>query len=203
MGRELRRVPANWNHPKYGEQRTNRDSIYYCRAANHHRGDEQYMSLFDRSYKKAATDWIAEFTDWHVNGKKESDICEYYWEYAGAPPEAEMYVSYDPDDESVCTWYQLYETISEGTPATPPFEKPEDLIEYLCTKGDFWQQSDQREGRIDSFRGKNYSREAATEMVLGGGYAPSFVMINGRLIDGPAAMAELKANSSTDSHAAS
>jgi hypothetical protein len=71
--------------------------------------------------------------------------------------------------------WQVWETVSEGSPVTPVFATADELIEYLCTKGDAWCQKG---------RGAPPSREAAIAFVTGG-YAPSFVMTgDGRLLRG-------------------
>ena len=69
------------------------------------------------------------------------------------------------------TWYQMYETVSEGTPETPAFETKEELVDYLVEHGDFSYQ------RSPEIFGKP-SREAAKAFV-DQGYAPSMVMSRG------------------------
>jgi hypothetical protein len=171
MGREVRLVPHNWQHPTYGEHAKNNKSIYYMRAAteSRNRQKDSYIPLDDKNYHVAATEWIEGFIDWHVNGNKDSNLSENYWEYAGNPPSEDFYVPYKKED---ATWYQLYETVSEGTPVSPPFATKEGLIEYLCTKGDFWQQT-APEKFGDVFT--PYSIEAA-EYLVNGGYSPSLII---------------------------
>ena len=36
------------------------------------------------------------------------------------------------------TAYQMYETVSEGTPLTPPCESKGAVVNYLVEHGDFW-----------------------------------------------------------------
>jgi len=68
------------------------------------------------------------------------------------------------------TWFQAYETVSEGTPVTPPFATQEELIDYLATRGDFW----------DQHRGEGpWPRENARKFVLGSGWAPSMIVTTG------------------------
>ena len=64
------------------------------------------------------------------------------------------------------TWYQVYQTISEGTPVTPAFSNKEELIEYLVEHGDYW---DQRRGH------GGWDRVAA-EQFVDRGYAPSMII---------------------------
>ncbi len=128
MGREIRMVPLNWEHPQ--EKR--------------HNGETHYKPMFDELYSQAVAEWKAKFSEWEA-GKRESyfDAADYpegieFWEWDGMPPEREMYRTY-ADQEA--TWVQVYETVSEGTPVTPPFATREELIEYLVKNGDFWDQS--------------------------------------------------------------
>lgn len=128
MGREIRRVIPNWEHPK--------------------REDGSYQPMYNETYKEAADDWIHNFLLWqkgeHPDQLKYQDeneiLNEYYWEWAGMPPHKKYYKYYLPETEQEKTWYQAYETVSEGTPVTPPFATKEELIDYLVDHGDFWDQ---------------------------------------------------------------
>ena len=168
MGREVRMVPPNWEHP-----RTNRY------------GEEGYQPMYDKPYKQAAKEWMDECLLWH-KGEHPSQMsewaadCEYYWEYDGNPPDKEYYL---PELTEEPTWYQVYETVSEGTPVSPPFATKEELVDYLVENGDFW---DQRRGHSGP------TREAA-EAFVGMGWAPSFVgTVGGGIVSGVDACAELK-----------
>lgn len=143
MGREVRRVPENWEHPKEGR--------YNYRLGRH---EEVFKPLFDRDYDSESREWVEGCIAWsrgeHEDQEKYENAPEfkYYWEYAGNPPDSNDHVPYDRDDESLCTWWQAYETVSEGTPVSPPFATAEELIDYLSTHGDFWEQSRaEEEGR--------------------------------------------------------
>jgi len=174
MGREIRKVPPNWEHPTYGEAFGNRDNIYYSRACGmqHCRGERDFISLYDQSHEDAAQEWIDNFIDWHVKGNIESEYSKYYWEYAGSPPEADYYRLYKNEE---ATWFQVYETVSEGSPVSPPFATEEELIQYLHKNGDFWAQSRSQQPP---------SLEAATQFVKKDGWAPSFIVNNGVITEG-------------------
>lgn len=58
--------------------------------------------------------------------------------------------------------WQMWETVTEGSPQTPVFRKPEELVEYLVTNS-------------------GYSRSAATNFVMGSGWVPSGMMVNGKM----------------------
>ncbi len=143
MGREIRRVPPNWEHPK----------------------DEKgvYKVMFDRSYEAEKQEWIDGLLLW-LDGKHEYQPCEgEYWEYCGNPPDREYY--HEPWDESEATWYQAYENVSEGTPITPPFETKEKLIQFLCTEKDFWNQGPYSREAAERFVNGGY----VPSMVIAGG----------------------------------
>jgi hypothetical protein len=178
MGREIRRVPPNWKHP----EEPIRYSLGYQYPMNS--PGMQFVPLYNGDYRKEASEWLAECLRW-ANGKHErqspeheNSEYEFYWDYAGNPPSKENYVDYGGVEP---TWYQVYETVSEGTPVTPPFETKEELADYLVKNGDNW---DQRRGT------GGWSPEAAARFV-GSGYAPSMVVIPGRGIIEPRNMDKL------------
>jgi hypothetical protein len=106
MGRELRKVPKGWEHPK--------------------RDDGTYQPMFDESFKEAAQEWKDGFEEWKENPEHN---CE-YWEWDGDPPNREYYM---PDwTDKIRTHYQMYETTSEGTPISPVFDNIEDLAHWLA-----------------------------------------------------------------------
>jgi len=150
MGREIRHVIPNWEHP--------RDE----------KGD--YIPMYDSDYETKAQEWIAEFTAWenhtHPDWEKYGAEYSHYWEWDGDPPDRE---SYRPDKWTTeqATWIQMYETVSEGTPVSPAFATKEELIEYLVRYGDYW---DQKRGH------GGWLRENAEQFVQQG-YAPSFIMM--------------------------
>jgi len=74
--------------------------------------------------------------------------------------------------------YCLYETVSEGTPTTPVFEAPEELVNYLVDYGNFW--------------GEKYTRENAESLVDAGYSVGSFAVINGKMYNSSTEAADLK-----------
>ena len=46
----------------------------------------------------------------------------------------------DHPQDKEATWFQAWETVTEGTPVTPPFATTDELVDYLVTRGDFWDQ---------------------------------------------------------------
>jgi len=159
MGREVRIVPPNWDHPKM--------EIEWPQTK------AQLQPMFDRDYDEAKAEWIAEMNQWEA-GTHENLVGETpmttkkenpdYWEWAGPPPERAYYRTWKMEDAS---WVQVWETVSEGTPVSPPFETEDELIEYLVANGDFW---DQKRGD------KAWGRESATDFVKGSGWSPSMMI---------------------------
>jgi len=157
MGREIRRVIPNWEHPKkeYPNHRTRRM-------------EEGYQPLYDESYREAAAEWRKGFAGWE-GGERAAHFAEKgedyeFWDWDGMPPDKDYYrPEWKPEE---MTWFQVYETVSEGTPVTPPFATKEELVDYLVANGDFW---DQRRGD------GGWSRDNA-ESFVGLGYAPSLVV---------------------------
>lgn len=110
MGRELRRVPANWEHPKDNSGRP--------------------KPLRNGDYKTAANEWCAEFAAFRPD-----EFAAYYWEYAGRPPEEDEYMFPSPVDASTLTHFMMYENTTEGTPISPAFETVEELARWLADTG--------------------------------------------------------------------
>lgn len=141
MGREIRRLPPNWEHPK--------------------RSDGSYQPMYDSNYIEECEEWLKglyEFEEKKKLGALDAK-CQYYWEYWGGFPDEEYYHSYKAED---ATWFQLYETVSEGTPLTPPFATEDELIDYLVEHGDFWYK-------------KPFEREVAEKFVKRDQWAPSMI----------------------------
>lgn len=156
MGREIRRVIPNWEHPRY----TAEDAPFHDRIG-------AYKPLLDESYAAAKRDWLEGLAKWEA-GERPSywtagEHSEEFWEWDGQPPQRG---DFRPDwPEGSATWFQFYETVSEGTPLSPPFATENELIEWLSTHADFWGHGPR-------------SRESAERMVRSG-WAPSAVFVNG------------------------
>lgn len=89
----------------------------------------------------------------------------------------EVWKAYDPPTGE---GWQVWETVSEGSPITPVFPTAEALIEHLSTVGTEWDRTPGPGGRPP--RGP-WRREAA-EAFVRSGWAPSFVGIGGQLLMG-------------------
>jgi len=157
MGREIRRVPPNWEHPK--------------------KEDGGYIPLHEQTYKEACQQWRENFFKWEKTEraewlKEEGENVE-YWDVEGGPPSDDCYL---PEFTEEATWFQVYETVSEGTPVSPPFESAEELAIYLSENGDFWFQN-----HPAGFRTKPTLDQARKFVNVGWG--PSMLMANGKQFD--------------------
>lgn len=166
MGREIRRVIPHWEHPKSEPSQTWRRGRYVT--------EERYKPMFDESYTDALNEWQKNHELWEKH--EHPDQAEYpeetakhrhYAEWNGNAPDVEYYrPDWKPEE---ATWYQVYETVSEGTPVTPPFATKEELIEYLVENGDFWDQRRREDGNSSMECGP-WPREQAEAFVNGPGW---------------------------------
>ena len=147
MGREIRRVPANWEHPKNEAG--------------------QYQPMYDNDFDTRLAGWLAGYELWkkgeHPDQKDGAAEGSKYWDWEGSPPDPEYY---HPKWEQA-DWYQMYETVSEGTPVSPPFATKEELVNYLVQYGDFW----------DQHRGHGGWDRANAERFVQAEWAPSGIFI--------------------------
>ena len=134
MGREIRRVPPDWEHPRSSQG--------------------GYIPLYDKDFDTAAKKWEAEYDLWR-KGEHPDQADYYFWEY-DSPPDAESCRerSWTPEE---ATAYQIYETVSEGTPVSPVFPTKDDMRLWLLKQG--------------------YSEPTANAFIEGG-WVPSFVAFN-------------------------
>ena len=114
-----------------------------------------------------------------------------YWEYEGAPPSPEYY---RPDwTAEEMTWFQVYETVSEGTPVTPPFATQQEVVDYLVEYGDFGNQKRRSEGK-SFMRCTPWPQEEAQAFVFGSGWAPSMIISEGKVMIGTEGMLAMQEN---------
>ncbi len=122
MGREIRRVPADWQHPRYEDERN----------------AGEYRPLYDQTFEDAATEWCAGFDAWRNGIHKdqithpELTVGRRFWQWHGNPPDED---SYRPAFASEPTHYQIYETVSEGTPVSPVFVTLDAMVDWLVSQG--------------------------------------------------------------------
>jgi hypothetical protein len=105
MGREVRKVPKDWKHPR-------RDD-----------GRDGYQPLLE-GYTKAVKDWTA---------KVEKDGLQEAIDYFGGAPDRNRYMpEWTPEEAD---HLMMYEDTSEGTPISPAFKTPEELARWLADNG--------------------------------------------------------------------
>ena len=120
MSREIRKVPKGWEHPKNEEGR--------------------YIPLYGESFATAFNEWYDGLQRW-LNGTSEDYDDRFYTrdargytEYAGQSPDPERYRLQDwTEEEANC--FQIYQTVSEGTPVSPVFESLEEMEKWLIKQG--------------------------------------------------------------------
>lgn len=166
MGREIRKVPPRWQHP-----------------TREHHGRMSQQPMYDRRYEDAERDWLEACRKWHagedpLRAKRPNDDGSLmsYWEWAGNPPDREYHRPWKDED---ATWFQVWETVTEGTPVTPPFATREELVDYLAANGDFWDQQRRKEG-TSSIPCDPWPRANAERFVMGPGWAPSLIVADGK-----------------------
>lgn len=153
MGREVRRVPAHWQHPK---------------EYNSYRGEETYKPLYDANWRERAEQWDIDRAKWE-SGERPDYASEYaadfpFDQYEGQRPFSEDYMPSWPDAER--THLMMYEDTTEGTPISPAFETPEELARWLADNG------------ASSFGSSTATYEQWLP-ICKGGWAPSMVVSGG------------------------
>jgi hypothetical protein len=172
MGRKLRMVPADWQHP-----------------TQHTELGLRYVPLLGGSYAADVADWDEAARQWEAGFRenygagdkwvaKDADDQGSYAEYAGERPRAEEYMPDWPADQR--THFMMYEDTSEGTPISPALATPEELARWLADTG------------ASSFGSMTatYDQWLAT---IKRGWACGMVLENGRLASGVEALADLPA----------
>ncbi len=175
MGREVRMVPPDWQHP-----------THFVKGWRSENPELRFRPLHNASFAKRLAEWEEEkaawergevrdyaTNDWKPKNGDEGDSLE---EYYGRRPEA---VEYMPDfPAGTATHLMMYETTSEGTPISPAFATPEELARWLA------------DNNASAFGGTGASYEQWLN-VARGGWAPSMVMSAAGPQSGVAAMADI------------
>jgi len=172
MGREVRMVRADWQHPKYPDG---------------HSFAGRYVPLYEGGrYAERAAEWDEEFAQWQA-GFKRSYGTDQKWEardagdnmrfseWGGERPSPDDYMPDWPEAER--THLMMYEDTSEGTPISPAFATPEELARWLADNG------------ASSFGDMTATYEQWLH-VAKGGWAPSMVIDNGHMMSGVEAAAQ-------------
>lgn len=119
MSRSIRRVPGDWKHPTMP--------------------NGKFQPMFDIFYSDAVDDWNYNNELWskgeHPDQIQFESVKEYtsYDQYHSYP-DPSFYIQGNKDTFKR-THYQVYETVSEGTPKSPVFETEGQVKEWLLSIG--------------------------------------------------------------------
>ncbi|ENN86035.1 hypothetical protein RHSP_31711 [Rhizobium freirei PRF 81] len=113
MGREVRKVPENWDHPRYAEW-----NAPFPTAVG------RFIPMHNGGYEQAAADWLQK-----ANAEGLEEAIDYY----GDAPKKSDYMPSWPEEQR--THFMMYESTSEGTPISPAFSTPEELARWLADTG--------------------------------------------------------------------
>lgn len=124
MGRTIRRVPKDWEHPTDENGR--------------------YIPLLEGPYSQRLEGWLEGKEQWDRGFRKGYSTGEYipkedkhknmsYREWNGKCPDKADYMPEWEEEEK--THIQMYEDTSEGTPISPVMETPEELAHWLADNG--------------------------------------------------------------------
>jgi hypothetical protein len=162
MGREVRRVPENWEHPK--EQMDGFDGPFLA-----------YKALFPgERYQAAVDEWDAGRVEWEEGPRPDFTLKPKYAEmsyeeWAGQRPNIDNYMPNWPDEER--THLMMYENTSEGTPISPAFKTPEELARWLA------------DNNASAFGNSTATYEGWLRVACRG-WAPSMIIVGGVMVSG-------------------
>lgn len=157
MGREVRRVPADWQHPKHWVGGLNGLEERYKPLFP----GERYQPEVDE-WDEACAKWKAGWRPDYCTDPESRAMC--YEQWAGQRPHRDDYMPNWPAEQR--THLMMYEDTSEGTPISPAFKTPEELARWLT------------DNRASAF-GKDTASYEAWLRVARGGWAPSMVAVQG------------------------
>jgi hypothetical protein len=120
MGRQIRMVPPDWQHPPNDGTRGGRYKPLHYGAGGR--------------FESSAEEWLEGLDKWRAGERPDyagDDAPKYYWDWDGNPPSEEDYMLVGVPDEQ-CTHFMLYESTSEGTPVSPAFATLEEVASYAA-----------------------------------------------------------------------
>lgn len=127
MGRELRRVPADWEHPK--DESGHYIPLHGGSVSKRIAEWDEDAAQFEKGLRRKWTP-PGEPVEWVPRGETEYAT---YAEYAGERPDPADYMPDWSDAER--THVQMYEDTTEGTPISPVFATVEELARWLADTG--------------------------------------------------------------------
>lgn len=153
--------------------------------------------MYDRSFEGAWAEWLADFDRIRAGNLDDLErecyprgLADWIQDCLAPDP-----AYYRPWRDEEATWFQVWQTVSEGTPVSPPFATKEELIDYLAKHGDFWDQERCHQPDWQWLWGGTpgvsaWGRERA-ERFVNAEWAPSMVVMDDRVMDGTSAIAIL------------
>jgi len=125
MSREVRKVAADWQHPKLNDKLfvplLNGDRFLRDRQVY-----EENRRMWDLGMVRDpenAKEWIT---------RREAGICQTcFYQYYGNEPHQEQYMPVWTQDQA--THFMLYETLTLGTPLSPAFKTEEALADWCVS----------------------------------------------------------------------
>lgn len=173
MGREVRRVPKDWEHPKYTEEtETRRGQAGSYRALFEYADrtvDQKQWDIEVKQYEKGFLKSYKDGVEWEPRGPELRYTT--FEKYHGPRPSSANHMPKWADEER--THYQMYEDTSEGTPISPVMETPEELAQWLV------------DNNASSFGAMTATYEQWLS-ICKGGWAPSAVIVGGVMQSGVA-----------------
>ena len=138
---------------------------------------ETWQPMLNGDFAKEAADWDEQKAAWDRGERPDLFDADRYGdisfeEWHGERPQSEWYVPYDVNGD--LPWWQMYETVSEGTPVTPAFPSAEELIEHLATVGQTYEA-----GETDG----PWGHERARKFVLHERWFPSCIIRDGQVYE--------------------
>lgn len=126
MGYELRKVPASWEHPK--NEKGNYIPLFGGSYSKYSKHFDIRREMWNKGFDLSTNIIEGKIVNkWVPKDKDNTDSFEDWWDGEKRTP-----VDYMPDwTEAELTHFQMYENVTEGTPISPVFEKPEDLAHWL------------------------------------------------------------------------
>jgi hypothetical protein len=173
MGREVRRVPKDWQHPK--DDRGRFIPLRGGSVSDRQRRWDEESAQWERGYVRSFRAHDEDKSEWV---RKDPDLTYPFEEWDGKRPVAEDFMPDWPESER--THFQMYEDTSEGTPISPAFATPEELARWLA------------DNNASTFADLTTDYETWLRMIRGPGWAPSMIMTGGVIRSGVDAMAEKK-----------
>lgn len=162
MSREVRRVPVGWIHPtdESGSCIPLFGGSFSARLAEYKQDAGQWTLGYQRS-------GFGDEAEYKLRDRSSAGIT--FEEWGGEIPKAENCMPDWPEAER--THYQMYETVTDGTPISPVCASPEALARWLANT-------------FASASGRMTATYEQWLAMIDEGWAPSMAIINGRIISG-------------------